>query len=252
MLSIFPLNCRYIFLDFVSSIVFVFCIQKRIAVTKNLQLVFGRKPTFGEVRKVFIEYGRYWAEFFDVKKLWMRKEKILENSEFPPKQRGFLGLTFHIGNFEMFGPALYQSLGENFNVVAERLSPDYLSDFFIKNRLRHNITTILHDNKRQILSLLNQGQSLGIVCDRVVGGKGIETKFFGKKVRLPLNIVSFALQKKIPIYVSYCVKERSVLRIYHERLKPDLCFEEAVKYITKILEDAVKRYPFQWHVLSAI
>ena len=219
---------------------------------RNLKLILEKPPESNDVRTVFTEYGRYWAEFFDVKRFWTDSKRIIDNPEFPPKDSNFLGLTFHLGNFEVFGPALFQSIGGNFHVIAERLKPDFLSDFFKKYRLRHHITTILHDEKREILNALNQGRALGVVCDRIVGGRGVEVRLFGKKVRLPLNIVSLALQKKIPIVVSYCVKEENALKMYYYKLPADLKYDDAIEQIVNLLENAIRKYPFQWHVLSAL
>jgi lauroyl/myristoyl acyltransferase len=251
-ISFLPLRMRYCVIDQISLIVFHTCRKKRNAVVRNLQLILERPPGSNEVRRVFIEYGRYWAEFFDVKRFWTDSKRIFDNPEFPPKDSSFLGLTFHLGNFEVFGPALIQSIGGNFHVVAERLKPDFLSGFFKKYRLRHNITTILHDEKREILNVLNQGRALGVVCDRIVGGRGVEVRLFGKKVRLPLNIVSLALQKKIPIVVSYCVKDENALKMYYQKLPADLKYDDAIEQIVNLLENAIRRYPFQWHVLSSL
>lgn len=251
-ISFLPLNIRYFIIDRISLIVFCICRKKRNAVARNLTLILEKTPELNDVRTVFIEYGRYWAEFFDVKRFWADSRRIIDNPEFPPKDSNFVGLTFHLGNFEVFGPALFPFIKDNFHVIAERLKPDFLSDFFKKYRLRHNITTILHDEKREILNVLNQGKALGVVCDRIVGGRGVEVRLFGKKVRLPLNIVSLALQKKIPIVVSYCVKEENALKMYYHKLPLDLKYDDAIEKIVNLLENAIRKYPFQWHVLSSL
>ncbi len=250
--SFLPWNIRYFVIDQISLIAFAICLKKRKSVNKNLQLILGKKPSVYEVIKVFREYGKYWAEFFDIDRLWSDNNKILVNPDFPPKENSFLGLTFHIGNFELFGPALFPSIGANFNVVAERLQPTFLSDYFESHRLRHHITTILHDDKRKLINVLNQGKALGIVCDRVVGGRGIEVRLFGKKVCLPLNVVSIALQKKIPIVVSYCVKEKKDIKVYYHKIPLDWNHDQVISEIISILENAIRKYPYQWHVLSSI
>jgi lauroyl/myristoyl acyltransferase len=251
-ISFLPLNKRYYIIDRISLIVFYLCRKKKNAVAKNLKLILDKNPEPNDIRMVFIEYGRYWAEFFDVKRLWSETKRIIVNPEFPPKFSSFLGLTFHLGNFEVFGPALSPVIGGDFHVIAERLKPDFLSEFFKKYRLRHNIATILHDDKREIINALNQGKALGVVCDRVVGGRGIEVRIFGKKVRLPLNLVSLALQKKIPVIVSYCVKEENALKMYYQKLPDGLKYDEAIEWIVNLLENAIRKYPLQWHVLSSL
>jgi lauroyl/myristoyl acyltransferase len=252
LISFFPLNVRYCITDKLSMVVFYVCRKKREAVARNLKLILERTPNTKEVCKVFIEYGRYWAEFFDVNRYWSDTTRIIDNPEFPPKDRNFLGLTFHLGNFELFGPALFPAIGGNFVVIAERLKPDFISEFFKKYRLKHHITTIFHDDKREILNALNMDNALGVVCDREVGGRGVEVRLFGKKVRLPLNVVSLALQKKKPIIVSYCVKNDNALKMYYQEIPADLSYDQTIELIVQILENAIRRYPLQWHVLTSI
>jgi lauroyl/myristoyl acyltransferase len=99
---------------------------------------------------------------------------------------------------------------------------------------------------------LSRGAPIGFVCDRSLDGKGVETKLFNKRIRLPLSMVDYSLRHKVPIYVAYCVKEQSGLRLFCRRLDSSLGFNGIVGVITSILEDAIRRYPFQWHMMSAL
>lgn len=250
--SRFPLSVRYCITNLLSFCVFLFCYSKRISVRKNLRTIFKREPSTFEVLKVFASYGRYWAELPTVNEIWSSSSKVFHNPGFPPENKSFLGVTFHIGNFEMFGNVMKQVCNSEFNVVAERLRPQYITDLFKRIRSRHLIKTFMHDDIRHVLHVLKSGNALGVLCDRMVGGRGVEVRLFGKRVRMPLNIVDYALQKKIPIYISYCINQDGVINIYSHKIDPETDFDTAVGTILATLEDAIVRFPFQWHMLNAL
>lgn len=248
----FPLPLRYAITDTLSLISLVFCHSKRISVRKNLKSIFKRKPSIAEILRVFVEYGRYWAEYPLVNKIWKSSTVVYHSQQFPPSEPCFLGVTFHMGNFELFGNIIKNATQKDFQVVAERLRPEYIAEFFKRTRQSHGIKTVVHDDLRQILRVMKEGSPLGVLCDRMVGGRGVEVRFFGKRVRMPLNIVGYALQKKIPVYVAYCIHKDRVLNVYCRKIGGESDFDTAVQTIVSTLEEAIVRFPFQWHVLSAL
>jgi lauroyl/myristoyl acyltransferase len=86
----------------------------------------------------------------------------------------------------------------------------------------------------------------------MIDGNGVKVRLFGKSVCMPLNIVKFALQNEIPVYVAYCVKESDEYKIHCQKMDVDTDYEDAVKQIALVIENTVRNYPYQWHVLSAI
>lgn len=251
--SILPLEIRYILTDITFIIASVFSITKRNAVKKNLRLILKRTPSNFEILEVFRDYGRYWAELPDINGFCNKYKIDVTGSDLPGPDEQFLGITFHIGNFEVFGRMLHSITSSNFTVVAEHLRPQFVFDFFRSIRQKHFIDTVPHDDPRNILNALRRVGGLGVLIDRVVGKTGIESRLFGKRVMMPLNIVEYAIRNRIPIYVAYNIKEDMKIKFYIKRLDPSLyTFEQAVSKITSMIEDAVGKYPFQWHVLSAI
>ncbi|MFW5784678.1 MAG: lysophospholipid acyltransferase family protein [Chitinispirillaceae bacterium] len=250
--AVLPLEFRYAVTDLLAGVTFVLLGSKRKAVRDNLCLVLKKAPSRKDVWMVFREYGRYWAEFPGLRDFWSKMPRAYEGDVFPPQQKGFLGLTFHIGNFEIFGHEVYDRHKSDFYVVAERLRPRMLADYFRNKRRNNHVETICHDDARGILKVLKQGETLGVVCDRMISGKGVEINLFGRQVNLPLKIVSYALDSGIPVYIAYCVKENGKLKIIARRLDESQSFEAALVKISGTLEDAVRLYPHQWHVLSPI
>jgi lauroyl/myristoyl acyltransferase len=247
-----PLRWRYGITDALSVGACALFYRKRQVVRSNLKCIFGRNPSLFEVVRVFMEYGRYWAESADPSGFWKSSRVMETGPDFPPAEPQFLGLTFHLGNFEIFGQAFYPYLKDDFVVIAERLKPKALADYFCTRRAASHFATIAHDNPQEIVRKLAGGAALGIVCDRSLNGKGVETRLFNKRIRLPLTLVDYSLRHKVPIYVAYCVKEDLGLRLFCRRLDSSLGFDNVVSMIAAILEDAIRRYPFQWHMMSAL
>ncbi len=249
--AVLPLWLRYVFSDLLSLVALIICKDKRIAVYDNLSLILNN-PTISDVWRVFSEYGRYWADLPDMYKSILTAPKTYSGDPFPPPDLNFLGLTFHLGNFEVFGTLIHLQFNRKLNVVAERLKPDRLSNYFKTKRSLYHINTITHDDMRAVIKTLKRGNGLGILCDRVISGKGVEATLFGKKTTMPLNLVEYALRENIPVYISYCIKEGKELKIFCKKLDDSVDFKKAVKIITSTLENAVREYPYQWHLLSPI
>jgi len=251
--SILPLGIRYLITDIFFIVAFFCSNSKRNAVKKNLRLILKRVPTYLEILNVFRDYGRYWAELADINNFCDKYKIDMVGPDLPVANERFLGVTFHIGNFEAFGRMLHSITSSNFTVIAEHLRPNFVFEFFRSIRLKHFIETVPHDDPREILNALKKGGGLGVLIDRVVGGTGIETRLFGKRVMMPLNLVEYAVKNKIPIYVAYCIKKDGKLVFYSSKIDSSkYSFEQIVLRITSTIEEAVGRYPFQWHVLSAL
>ena len=250
-LSILPLGGRYPITDFLATAACLCMGSQRRAVTRNLTLLKGNRPRFTETLAVFREYGRYWAELPAIHSF--RQSMPMEYvGSFPPTEKCFVGLTFHIGNFELFGEEIYHHTGNEFSVVVERLRPDALTDYFMTVRSRHHIVSIFHDDVRSILTTLKNSRPLGIVCDRIITGRGVRSSVLGTEVAMPLNIVRYCLKSGIPIYVSYIVKSGGKLRLESRKIPPACDLDKALEIVTATFEEAIRRYPTQWHLLSDI
>jgi lauroyl/myristoyl acyltransferase len=225
--------------------------KKRINVRQNLTVILNRKPLEMEVLKVFLSYGKYWAQLADINKMWNTSSKSIYGV-FPPSEKFFIGLTFHFGNFEFFGPAYHYYVQQDLTVIAESLKPHFLAAFFANCRERHYMKTIWHKNIRDIRKVLISQKPLGVVCDRVIDGQGIETRLFGRRVKMPLMLIRNALEKKIPLYFSYCLYDKKNIKIFSERINEQLTFESAVEKIIEIMEAAIRAAPFEWHMFDSL
>jgi lauroyl/myristoyl acyltransferase len=245
-----PLQIRYRITDFFAILAYLLFSGKRNIVRKNISIIRKSAASEKDVREVFRYYGRYWAELPVVEQVWKNECKIICGPDFPPLEPCFLGVTFHIGNFELFGPALFECTGSELHVVAERLYPQSLFNRFFKIRKRHHIHTIANDDVRGIIDVLKRGNPLGVVCDRSVNRKGDGILLFGKRWIMPLSIIRYALTMKIPVYYSYCLSDEGILQLFCKKSAGVENSENVILEITEMLETALCRYPLQWHNIS--
>ncbi|HEX2958555.1 MAG TPA: hypothetical protein VHO70_17090 [Chitinispirillaceae bacterium] len=243
-----PPRIRYGITDIGAVLAYLLFSGKRNIVRKNISTIGNCAVQEKEVWEVFRNYGRYWAELPVVDQVWERECKVICGPDFPPSEPCFLGVTFHIGNFELFGPALFEYTGNELCVVAERLYPKTLFDRFFKIRKKHHIHTIAHDDPKGIIAVLKNKKPLGVVCDRSVNRKGDEVSLFGKKWLMPMSIIRYALTMNIPVYISYCISEEGILQLFCKRATGTI--ESVSLEITSILETALCQHPLQWHNLS--
>lgn len=246
----FPLSIRYHFTDALAITACFVLVKKRNIVKRNLSVIRGSDAPEKDVRAVFKSYGRYWAELPDVESLWSKQLKVICGPDFPPQEKCFLGVTFHIGNFELFGPALFEFSGIDLPVVAERLYPPALFEYFFRIRKKHHIHTIAHDDARKIVSVLKEGKPLGVLCDRSIDMKGTSVNLFGTNWIMPMSAVKYALSLKIPIYYAYCIQDDTMIQLFCKKINTQQSFEHVADEIAHILEDALSNYPLLWHNIS--
>jgi lauroyl/myristoyl acyltransferase len=251
-MRILPLGLRYRLAELCFVVIFVVVPSKRRGARYNLSLVLGRRPSMGEVVRLFLDYGRYWAESAALQSFWDKTCHTFVGDPLPRADEQFIGLTLHVGNFELFGPALHSVRDKPFAVVAEALRPAFLARHFANKRRRYHIRTIPHDRPRQIVAALRRGESLGVVCDRAIGGEGRRVGMLGVTLTLPLSLVDYALNHGIAIVIAYCVRDARGVTVVCRRLPRALSHDRVLTEITTAFEEILKRYPYQWHALMAV
>ncbi len=247
-----PLPVRYVLAQSCFSIIFLVLPGKRRAVCRNLRLVLGREPGLRDVLRVFLDYGRYWAELADLNSYWRATPRRFVGDPLPADGTQFVGLTLHVGNFELFGPSLHETRGGEFPVVAEALRPAFLTRYFARKRRSYHIRSIPHDAPRDILATLHRGEPLGIVCDRAIDGEQARVSMLGTTLNLPVSIVDYAVKHGIAVHIAYIVRDHSHITVYNRRLPVAMALPDALREIGAAFEDAIRRHPYQWHVLAPI
>ncbi len=123
------------------------------------------------------------------------------------KGRGVILATAHLGNWELIPPALVH-MGEQGAVVGNFRKRDPSAQWIVRMRERLGVTTLAQDtNPKELLRILKDGHSLGLVCDLEVKRlDGEFTPFFGEPALTMTAPAALARASKAPIVPVRCVK----------------------------------------------
>ena len=169
--------------------------------------------------------------------------------------RGVMGVTGHIGNFELL--AAYVSLrGYKLSAIGRELYDPRLDELLIKNRQKMGVQNIYSTaGVKEVIRVLNSGRMIGVLIDQDTSRvKGIYVDFFGRKARTPVGPFILALKLDVPVVPMAIVQTRKgdYKIIVHEEIKPlaGKTKEENIYYLTQkcteFLEQVIREYPDQW------
>jgi KDO2-lipid IV(A) lauroyltransferase len=111
----------------------------------------------------------------------------------------FVGL--HFGAIEL--PALYLAARVGGAVAPmETVEDAALQDYFVRTRGAAGVRIVgLREARRELLTALREGTSVGLVGDRDLTGGGLSVTLFGAPANLPLGPAMLAVESGAPLYV---------------------------------------------------
>ena len=242
----------------------------REAVRRNLTQVLGREPSPNEVKEVFRHFGMYLVDFFRFAHLtprkvrrWIRIEGVEHMEEALKGGKGAIGVSAHLGNFELAG-AVLALLGFPVSAVVFTHQNSYVDAFFSRQRTGVGVRSIAvrSQNQRALyeasLAALQKNGILALVGDRDFFGNGMELPFFGKSVKIPRGPAAFSLRTGAPIVPGFLVREKDgTYRFWLEKpIRPPegVSREEAVRRMTEQCVEAmsrvIRKYPTQWYLFQ--
>lgn len=159
------------------------------------------------VRQQFANYARYWYELFRLQPsdradlIETFKPEGREHLHAAVEQgRGVILALPHLGNWDLAGAWLSTQV-EHVTVVAEPVEPRELFEWFVDAReaLGMEVVPLGPDAGAALLRALRAGHAVCLVCDRDIGGDGVEVEFFGERTRLPGGPATLALRSGAPL-----------------------------------------------------
>lgn len=218
-----------------------------------------------EVRRAFSSYARYWAESFRLpgtspERLAARMTSDgLENVDRGVAAgKGVILALPHLGGWD-YGGAWLASLGYRTVAVVEAVKPPRLFRWFatLRRSLGLEVVPLGPAAGATTLRLLKQGAVLALVCDRDIGGGGVEVEFFGERTTLPAGPATLALRTGALLLPSavyfrdgghHAVMGAPVDTARRGRLRDDVA--RVTQEVTCRLEELIRRAPDQWHLLQ--
>jgi KDO2-lipid IV(A) lauroyltransferase len=218
-------------------------------------------------RRVFMWYGRYWAEVF-----WMRprrRRQVLATTRIDGIDHllgavaagsGAIVALPHMGNWEAAG---LRAAAENARVlaVAEELGNERLVQWFIAMRRMMDIDIVIARRgsrvTRELLQRLEEGGVVALVCDRDLSRRGIPVTFFGEETTFPAGPLALADKTGAALLPvgTYFAPGAGHRFVVHPPLRiPEAAdADERVRLGTQLLatkfEEVIRVAPEQWHLV---
>ena len=216
-------------------------------------------------RAAFASYGRYWMESLRLPatppgavdaRFSIEGREHLDAAR--AAGRGAVLALPHVGGWDVGGSWLARQ-GYPVTVVAEPLEPPEVYEWFAGLRRQWGMAVVPlgPGAGTGVLRALRANSMVCLLCDRDVGGGGVEVEFFGEKTLLPGGPATLALRAGsvvLPTAVYFdgdghravvrppLTTERSgTLRADVTRLTQELAYA---------LETLISRAPDQWHLFQ--
>jgi lauroyl/myristoyl acyltransferase len=164
----------------------------------NISRLLGLPEDHRRVRRAtlgaFCTLARNYVDMLTVTSL--TAERMRERTD------GVLIATAHVGNVDAAGQAVLVR-GARCAVLTERIQPDWLFDFFVRERghFGGEVLPLTATALPQVQRALREGLAVGITCDWDMQGNGIAvtTPTFPHALRIPAGIAMLAVRGKVPI-----------------------------------------------------
>lgn len=244
--------------------------ERRRMVERHLQRVYGvtLAPELRRrlSRRSFGSYARYWIESFRLPGLDGADVDVnmwadgLEHIDAALATGGGAILALpHLGGWDFAGAWLVRR-GYPLAVVVETVEPPELLAWFsaLRSEIGLRVIPLGPGAGAAVLAELRANRVVALLCDRDIGGGGVDVEFFGEHTTLPAGPATLAMRAKsalLPTAVyfedglghrgevrpSLAVERRGSLRSDVERLTQDLADE---------LASLIRAAPEQWHLLQ--
>jgi phosphatidylinositol dimannoside acyltransferase len=216
------------------------------------------------VAETFESYGRYWLELFRLPNE-TRGPLEMDVKGFEHLEGGIESGTGvilalpHVGGWDYAG-AWLASKGLPPTVVVEPVEPPELLEWFasVRRALGMTVVELGPEAGKVVLRALRNNEVVCLLCDRDLGGDGIEVEFFGERTTLPAGPATLALRTGAPLLPTavyfgpqgghHAVVMPPVSSSREGRLRDDV--ERVTQELAHRFEELIRAAPEQWHLLQ--
>ncbi len=215
------------------------------------------------IRKNFRNFSYYLIDFFrfsrfdaEAMKRLVRFEG-LENVEAALSGgKGALGVTAHVGNWELGGMMLALA-GYPVNAIALSHQNTRLNRLFVNQRGLTGMKVIpVGWAALRSLRVLKANELVLILGDRDVTERGVEVEFFGRPVQIPRGPAGLAARSGAAVFFGYLVREST--HRYRAVFRPPLEFDrgaergiredQIIRGLVREMEECIAGHLDQWYM----
>lgn len=264
-----PLKASYWLALRIADIFYVLNWRDRQIVKNNLRIALkeDEKNVARYSRSIFRNFAKNLVEFFRFSKVdisFLKKFVKIEGQEYFDQafaaQKGIIGMTAHLGNWELCG-AVASVLGYPLDVVVLSHRHRLVDDFFTRKRAEKGIRVIpIKSSIKEFISVLRNNRMLVLAGDRNFSKNGIEVNFFGKSAWMPVGMAMLALRLKSPVIPGFLIREkdnsfRLIIEkpiVYKASGNLDTDLKNFTRRCLEVIEKYVRQYPEQWAVFGQV
>jgi len=242
----------------------------------NLRRVIGSDAPGGQLRElsrqVMRSYARYWLEVFRLPVIPL--DRLLGGMHvtghirtafgYLATGRGVILALPHMGNYDLAGAWLIAAGAGPTTAVAERLRPESVYDRFVAFREGLGMQVLPASGGTSsafgiLAQRLRAGETVGLVCDRDVTGRGMEVEFFGERARMMGGAAALAVQTGAALMPVILWFEGSQwgAHVHEEVPVPaegdgEQKAAAMMQEVARLFEAGIRAHPQDWHMLQRI
>lgn len=244
--------------------------ERRAQVERNLRRVHGQDhgglAMRRDVQRTFESYARYYAESFRLPGMsvedidagmttegWQHIEQARADGFGP-----LLAIP-HLGGWEWAAFWVTAVKHVPLTAVVEAIEPPELFDWFVglRESLGMHVVPLGPGAGSAVIRAVKDRHVVCLLCDRDIGGGGVEVEFFGERTTLPAGPATLALRTGAPLLPTAIYYEgtghRGVVRPpipaeRNGRLRDDVA--RVTQLMADALEALIRRAPEQWHLMQ--
>jgi Kdo2-lipid IVA lauroyltransferase/acyltransferase len=239
--------------------------KDRLKAMRHLKMIYGDNLSYSErqviVRNLYRNFGRNIIDFIRIKKYFksellplIQTEGLEHFDKVYGRGRGVIGITGHIGNFELLA-VYFAYKGYKAAVIGREMYDRRLDKILVENRQAMGIENIdTEDSPRKVLRMLKSGAVLGVLID--TDSMRVRSELipaFGRLSNTPVGQTILGLKTGAGFVPVACVRFG---RGYKIIVKPEIRFERSnnfekdvyniTKRCTGALEEIINEYRDQW------
>ena len=242
----------------------------REATMANLRVVLkSRGSTWSEseleqiVRRSFENFGKYMVDFFQIGSLsdealneMITLERIDYLEQCRDMGRGIIGLTAHVGNWEL-GSNVLDRKRYRVNAVVLQQPSKRLNALFQSQRNRRGVHVLPLGNAAALVpACLRHNEVVVLLADQDFSGRAPHVPFFGQPARLPRGPAVLAARNQAPILPVFVLRQPDdtfLFRAYPPILpERGRSVEDIQHSICSVLETVIRDHPDQWFAFKPL
>lgn len=223
----------------------------------------ARKRIRRLIRKNFRNFSYYLIDFFRFSRFDAEEMKRLVGLEGLENvkaalagERGALGVTAHVGNWELGGMMLALA-GFPVNAIALSHQNTKLNRLFVNQRGMTGMKVIpVGWAALRSLRVLKKNELVLILGDRDVTERGVEVDFFGRKTPIPRGPAGLAVRSGAAVFFGYLVREST--HRYRAVFRPPLEYDrgadrevqeaQIIGGLVSEMEECIASHLDQWYM----